>query len=108
MTTASFPLQARDLRITTLHAAATIIAILLGGYALVALVSGSPLEFGLALAGCGACWIAAHFLEWTVEREQVSRSRAVVRGRFNPDHHGSDHPIFVGGDEYRPRLHADR
>ena len=54
-----------------LHAGAIIVAIVSGSYALVALLFASPREFGLALALCGVCWIVAHFIEWTVERERA-------------------------------------
>jgi len=56
--------QARDPRVTALHASALTIAVLSGTCALVALVAGSPLEFGVALALCGAGWIAADFIDW--------------------------------------------
>jgi hypothetical protein len=46
-----------------------------GFYALAALVVGSPLEFGVALASCGGCWVAADFIEWTVERECAAGRR---------------------------------
>jgi hypothetical protein len=77
MTTSGIPPQVRDPQLSTLHLGAITIAIVSGTYALVALLVGSPLEFGVALAFCGAWWIAAHFIEWTVERERVARSRAV-------------------------------
>jgi hypothetical protein len=62
---------------TTLHTGAITSAILSGACALVALVVGSPLEFGVALAFCGAAWVAADFIERTVERERAARQRAV-------------------------------
>jgi hypothetical protein len=43
---------------------AIVVAIVSGFYALAALLVGSPLEFGVALASCGGCWVAADFIEW--------------------------------------------
>jgi hypothetical protein len=54
---------------------AVIVAIVSGFYALVALMVGSPLEFGAALASCGACWVAADFIEWTVQHERAAGRR---------------------------------
>ncbi|MDT7770027.1 MAG: hypothetical protein QOI30_3037 [Mycobacterium sp.] len=48
---------------------AIVVAVVSGFYALAALFLGSPLEFGAALASCGALWVAADFIQWTVERE---------------------------------------
>ena len=42
---------------------AIVVAVVTGFYALVALLVGSPLEFGVALALCGGCWVAADFIE---------------------------------------------
>ncbi len=99
------PPQARDPRMTTLHTGAIASANLSGTYALVALVVGSPLEFGVALALCGAWWIAADFIEWTVggERAHAARRRAVPAVRLNPGY-GSCHAVFVGAGEssWRP------
>ncbi|MBY0443352.1 MAG: hypothetical protein K2Q25_14645 [Mycobacteriaceae bacterium] len=105
MTTAGFPVPVRGLRATTAHATATIIAILTGSYALVALLIGSPLEFGLSLAVCSTCWIAAYYVERTVEQEHASARRIVMRERFAAGD-GFDQPLFVGGDAYRPRRHG--
>jgi hypothetical protein len=70
-------------------------------------VVGSPLEFGVALALCGAAWIAADFIERTVDRERAARRRAVPAARLNPGY-GSCHAVFVGAGEYssRPALRA--
>ena len=54
---------------------AIVVAIVSGFYALAALLVGSPLEFGAALASCGVCWVAADFIEWTVERERAAGRR---------------------------------
>lgn len=75
--------QAPGPRMTALHTGAIIVATVSGSYALVALLFGSPLELGLALALCAACWIAAHFIEQTVERERDAYTRAVLAARFN-------------------------
>ena len=49
---------------------AIVVAVVVGFYALAALLVGSPLEFGVALASCGGCWVAADFIEWAAERER--------------------------------------
>ena len=95
-------LQARDPRMTTIHIAATASGILSGIYALIALVSGSPLEFCVALALWGAWWIAVDFIEWTVERERAARRCAVSAARLDPGY-GSCRVVFVGGGEYFSR-----
>ena len=107
MATPGIPPQARGPRMTTLHTGAITIAILSGTYALVALVAGSPLEFGVALALCGAGWIAADFSECTVERERAARRCAAPAARLNPGY-GSCHVVFVGAGDYssRPVLRA--
>lgn len=87
---------------STIHTGAVIIAILSGSYSLVALLVGSPPEFGVALALCGACWIAAHFIERTVERERAPHGRAVSAARLNRAY-GSCHVVFVGAGEYSTR-----
>ena len=87
---------------TTFHTGAIVIAILSGSYALVALLVGSPLEFGVALALCGACWVAAHFIEWTVERERAARGGIVLAAPLNSGY-GSSHAVFVGAGEYFAR-----
>jgi hypothetical protein len=81
MATPGIARQARDPRMTALHASAFTIAVLSGTCAVVALVAGSPLEFGVALALCGAGWIAADFIEWTVEGERADR-RSRISGLF--------------------------
>ena len=102
MATPGIPPQARDPRMTTLHIGAITIAVLSGAYALVALVAGSPLEFGVALALCGAGWIAADFIEWTVEVERAARRCAVPVARLNPGY-GPCHVVFVGAREHSSR-----
>ena len=87
---------------TTLHTIAITIAVLSGTYALVALVAGSPLEFGVALALCGAGWITADFIERTVERERAARRCAVPAARLNPGYR-SCHVVFVGAGEHFSR-----
>lgn len=91
----------------TIHTGAVIIAILSGSYSLVALLVGSPLEFGVALALCGTCWIAADFIE-TVVREPAPHVHAVPAARLNRGY-GTCHVVLVSAGEcftrgaYRPR-----
>lgn len=58
-------------RIRVLHTAAIVVALVSGSYALIALVAGSPLEFGIALALCGAGWVGADFVERRAERAPI-------------------------------------
>lgn len=88
MTTLSSLSQARDARMTILHAGAIASAILSGAYALVALAVSTPFEFGVALAVCGASWIAADYVERTAERARVVHRRVAAR---------PSHTVFIGG-----------
>lgn len=81
---------------------AIVVAIVSGFYALAALLVGSPLEFGAALALCGVCWVAADFIEWTVERERAAGRRPVPAALLNSGY-GSSYPVRVGTDEYFSR-----
>jgi hypothetical protein len=65
----------RSRRIALIHASAISLAFVSGTLALVALLLGSPLEFGSALAICGAGWIVAHLAERFAEQERVARRR---------------------------------
>lgn len=98
------PPQARDPRVTTLHAGALIIAVVSGICALVALAAGSPLQFGVALALFGAGWIAADFIERAVERERerADRRYAVAVPRPIPGHR-SCRVVYVGRGEHFSR-----
>ena len=81
---------------------AIVVAIVSGFYALAALLVGSPLEFGAALASCGACWVAADFIEWTGERERAAGRRPVPAALLNSGY-ASSYPVRVGADEYFSR-----
>jgi hypothetical protein len=94
--------QARDPRVTALHASALTIAVLSGTCALVALVAGSPLEFGVALALCGAGWIAADFIDWAVEDAHADRRCAIPAAGIGPDY-GSPRLVFIGSGECSSR-----
>ncbi len=73
-----------------LRTAAITLAVLSGACALAALVAGSPLQFGVALALCSAGWIAVDFVDRTVERRHVARRRPG---------YGSPRVVCVGGRE---------
>jgi hypothetical protein len=77
---------------------AIVVAIGSGFYALAALLVGSPLEFGVALASCGGCWVAADFIEWTVERERAAGRRPVPAVLLNSAY-GSSYPVRVGSPQ---------
>jgi hypothetical protein len=66
---------------TALRAGAITIAFVSGTLALVALAVGSPLQFGAALALCGAGWIATDFIEYTAV--PAGRRCAVPAERLN-------------------------
>ncbi len=109
MATPGIPPQVRYPHVTTLHAGVVIIAIVSGICALVALAAGSPLQFGVALALFGAAWIAADFIESTVERERERGAQryAVPAARLHPGY-GSRRVVYVGGGERfsRPAPHT--
>jgi hypothetical protein len=98
-------------RISNLHTGAIIIAILSGSYALVALLEGEAPEFGAALALCGACWITAHFIEWTVEAER-GRRRTQPTGWHTVHTPASANspvpPVRKLGRTVRPTPHAEK
>jgi hypothetical protein len=86
---------------------AIVVAVVVGFYALAALIVGSPLEFGVALASCGGCWVAADFIEWAAERERSAGNWPVPAAVLNSGY-GSSYPLHVGADEYfsrSPRPH---
>jgi hypothetical protein len=82
--------------------AAIVVAVVAGFYALAALLVGSPLEFGVALASCGGCWVAADFIGWAAERERSAGEWPVTAALLNSGY-GSWYPLHVGADEYFSR-----
>lgn len=67
----------RRRRYAVIHSTAIIVSVASGTFALVAMLVGSPLSFGLALALCGAGWIVTHFVERVVEQDTgVPRRRS--------------------------------
>ena len=81
---------------------AIVVAVVAGFYALAALLVGSPLEFGVALASCGGCWVVADFIEWAAERERSAGKWAAPAALLNSGY-GSSYPLRVGADEYFSR-----
>jgi hypothetical protein len=93
--------ELRGRPLMALRTAAIVLTIASGSYALAALLVGSPLEFGAGLASCGACWIAADFIEWTEERERGAGRRPVAAALFDS---GSSYPVRrVGAGQYFSR-----
>jgi hypothetical protein len=86
-----------------IHTCAIGVALVCGSYALVALITGSPLEFGIALALCGAGWVAANYIEWTVEHDRRARPRVRPARVVNADH-WSTHAVFVSTKREGPRV----
>lgn len=97
--------QTRATRTTTRHTAAVAGAVLSGFGALVAFVFGSPLDFGIALALCGTCWIAADFIEWTARSEHSERVAPQAAGPALPLGTGcaAGHVVFVAAPQGRWR-----
>jgi len=95
--------ELRGRPLMALRTAAIVLTIASGSYALAALLVGSPLEFGAGLASCGACWIAADFIEWTEERERGAGRRPVAAVRCDSGS-GSSYPVRpVGAGQYFSR-----
>lgn len=89
---------------------AIVVAVVAGFYALAALVVGSPLEFGVALALCGGCWVAADFIEWAAGRERPAAQRPAPAALVDPGYRSS-YPLSVDTNGYfwRPsRSHLTR
>jgi len=81
MTTYNGPDFPRSQRIACVHAGAISVAFVSGTLALVALLLGSPMEFGSALAVCGAAWIVANFAERLAEQKRTRCRRALASKR---------------------------
>ena len=73
--TMTTPRNARRHRYALIYAGATAVAFVSGTLALVAMLVGSPLQFGLPLAVCGAGWIVTHFVEGLAEQDRAHRRR---------------------------------
>lgn len=69
--------EARRHRYSVIHGSAIAVAFTSGTLALMALLVGSPLQFGVALALCGAGWIVTHFVEQLAEQELAQPKQAV-------------------------------
>jgi uncharacterized membrane protein YczE len=74
------PRDARQHGYSVIHASAVAVAFVSGTVALVAMLVGTPLQFGVALALCGVGWIVTHFIEQLAEQGFAHRRRA-PRGR---------------------------
>lgn len=71
-------IQPRDARrhgYAAVHACAVAVAFVSGTLALVAMLVGTPLQFGGALALCGVGWIVTHFVERLAEQDLAQRRR---------------------------------
>lgn len=95
---------AQDQRVTLFYLGTLVVAVVSGLCALAALVAGSPLQFGAALALFGAGWIATDFIERTVERQQerIARPRAVAVARHAPAYRPS-RVVYAGRCEHFSR-----
>lgn len=69
------PRNARRQGHAVMHAGAVAVAFVSGTFALAAMLVGTPLQFGISLALCGAGWIAAHFVERLAEQDLAERRR---------------------------------
>jgi len=86
----------RSRRIALIHAVAVSAAFASGTVALVALLLGSPLQFGSALAMCGAGWIVAHIAERFAGQERVGRRRAIASIRRTAPAHSAPGYLRLG------------
>jgi hypothetical protein len=88
--------------LATVHRGAISIAFTSGSLALVAMLVGTPLQIGSALAVCATAWIVAHIAEQFVEQERVFRNRARRRRaltthdcvRLGPSPQRLDGPVY--------------
>ena len=90
-------------RYAVIHSAAIMVSVVSGTFALVAMLVGSPLSFGLALALCGTGWIVTHFVERMAEQDR----RATRRRHSAFVHDGFMEDGFVDADFVDDRF-ADR
>ena len=98
----------RRRRYAVIHSAAIMVSVVSGTFALVAMLVGSPLSFGLALALCGTGWIVTHFVERMAEQDRRATRRrhsAFVHDGFMED--GFVDADFVDADFVDDRF-ADR
>ncbi|BBX53796.1 hypothetical protein GCM10009645_28100 [Mycolicibacterium poriferae] len=98
----------RRRRYAVIHSAAIMVSVVSGTFALVAMLVGSPLSFGLALALCGTGWIVTHFVERMAEQDRRAARRrhgAFVHDGFMED--GFVDADFVDADFVDDRF-ADR
>lgn len=79
----------RSRRIVFIHSGAISLAFVSGTFALVALILGSPLEFGSALAICASGWIVAHIAERFAEQERARHRRALETTRHTASTHSA-------------------
>lgn len=93
----------RRRRYAVIHSAAIMASVVSGTFALVAMLVGSPLSFGLALALCGTGWIVTHFVERMAEQDR--RAARPRHGAFV--HDGFMEDDFVDADFVDDRF-ADR
>lgn len=94
MSTAS--MSPKVLRTITLRTGTTASALVCGICAVIAFIFGSPLDFGIALAACGAWCIAADFLRWQPRAEHSTGRRATPMTRPGP---GTGHVVFLGAGQ---------
>ena len=95
--------EIRGRPLMALRIGAIVVTIASGSYALAALLVGSPLEFGVGLASCGACWIAADVIQWRDEHERGVGRRPVAASLIHSDS-GSSYPARrVGRARFRAR-----
>ena len=93
----------RRRRYAVIRSAAIMVSVVSGTFALVAMLVGSPLSFGLALALCGTGWIVTHFVERMAEQDR----RATRRRHSAFVHDGFMEDGFVDADFVDDRF-ADR
>ena len=79
MTTYDAGTRSSTSHIATVHRVAISVAFVSGSLALIAMLFGSPLQIGSAMAVCGAAWIVVHLSEQFAAQNRAAVERLVDR-----------------------------
>ena len=89
--------------IATVHRGAASVAFVSGSLALIAMLFGSPLQIGSAMAVCGAAWIVVHLSEQFAAQERAVAERLLDR----PVRSTYEERVIFGPSPRRVSLPAD-
>lgn len=84
MDTRGVPSQTRYACSSTLHICAFTVVVVAGTCAAVALIAGSPLEFGIAMALCAGWLVVVDFIESNLESQRAVSRREVPAAQRSP------------------------